>query len=323
MVVGLALTGLVGCSKPQGSCDRRADRDKTCTDVLASTIKDSSKADCAKDPVSHAKGTWSDGACEHDSAIAGCESSNSRTWYFPGGRVSKPEHVAQLCSAPGDKLVDAKGKKLTDVKAEKLPGEFTDRQVEDFVTTVTPQLESVLTAVSKIKAPSSAPSGAIRPSGGKAVEAPAATVYESDLSALGVTTTSSTETYPLKGGNDLRACAAAVRLKKRLDGYTAESVESALAWCPKIRYLLVVRLTKFTAADSHNGLQFKGGAAEGQVFAFEVPSGTPIGGYSFKAQSSEKVKSNEIEKDLRENIAKALDAGLKKASPTATLHFDF
>lgn len=74
-------------------------------------------------------------------------------------------------------------------------------------------------------------------------------------------------------------------------------------------------------ASGQTVVDFKSGKADGHVFVFELPSGKAIGGYPFKAESSAKVKSNELDSDFRANLSKALATGLGKADPGATLGF--
>ena len=314
---------VIGCKKPKGSCDQRADRDKTCKEILASTIKESSKSDCPNDPISKRKGTWSDGPCSHDDAIAGCEDSLSRTWYYQGsldGRVTKVEHVAHMCSM--GTLVDAKGKKLTGITAEPLAGDPKDREIEDLVATVPPKLQAILDGMRNVKLPAGAPSGVIKPSDGK-LDAPTATIWEPGLEAFGIDAKHDKEPFVMHQEDVLEGCNSAVRHKKRLNSHwSTEDVKKALAWCPTVEYLLVVRVTKHEEAETINVDLFKGGVVQGHVYAFELPSAKYIGGYSFRTESSAKVKSTELEKDLRNNLEKALNAGLKKANPAGNVTFD-
>jgi len=322
-VLALVVLGsLVGCKKPKGSCDLRADPDKTCEDILASTIKDSSKASCANNPTTHTKGTWSEGPCAHDDAIAGCQNSLSTTWYYPGsldGRVTKVEHVAHMCSM--GTLVDAKGKKLTGISAEPLPGQPKDREVEALVATVPPKMQQVLDGVRKIKLPSGPPSGVIRPTDGK-LDGPTATIWEKNLTYFGINSVSTDDPFTMSQERDLEACDVAVKTKQRLKDWPIDSMKRAVEWCPKVDYAMVVRVTKYEKAEDVGADYFKSGKIEGHVYAFELPSAKPIGGFSFKAESSAKVKASEYSKDLRLNMEKALNAALKKASPTATVQFD-
>lgn len=103
---------------------------------------------------------------------------------------------------------------------------------------------------------------------------------------------------------------------------THADIQKALVWCAALEHLVVVRTTKGESPSSYSGDAFTGGAVEGYVYVFDLPSGTPARGYTFKAKSSDRVKSNQLDSDLRNNVESAPNAGMAKASPKATLRWD-
>jgi hypothetical protein len=295
----------------------RSARDGTarCEEILASTIKDNSEDRCTKSTTATERGTWTANACDHTGAIAGCEHSISRVWYYPSGRISKVEHVAQMCSS--GRLIDANGKELKGVAPEPLgDGPASDPALDKLVASL-PTLVPTVAAIEKIRLPSGAPGGSVRPTGGKHVTA-GAVVYERELSTFADRAFEYEKALPLKDGDDFHACGVAVRAKDRQGKADAE-LKRVLAWCASLPYLLVVRTTKLESPTTRTALDFVGGHAEGHVFVYELPSGKAIGGYAFKAESSDKVKLSELDSDFRGNIAKALTTSLAKTDPGATL----
>jgi hypothetical protein len=81
-------------------------------------------------------------------------------------------------------------------------------------------------------------------------------------------------------------------------------------------------MVHFERPASHSGSEFTGGKADGYVVAYELPSGKAVGGFSFKAESSKRVKSDEMQSDFLWNIGKALQTALPKADPGATLKIE-
>lgn len=317
------LGALLGCNKPKGNCDARADKAKTCTEVLKSSLVESTKRECVDNPITHAKGTWADGACPRVGVIGACQTSSTRTWHYEGGRATKIEHVASGCAG---KVIAPDGNVVGGVIPEPWPADTSSPPSGTFGTVVADaKVQAMMKVIDKLKVPSGAPSGTIRPTGGKILKEPAATIWEKDLSGFG-STYRSTEDYPFFKANELRACGVAAEEKKKLDQYSDDGMKRALAWCPTLEYLLVVKTTKYKNAELLNGSQFVPGFAEGHVFAFELPSGAAIGGYSWKAESSKTVTgaphSGTIEKDFKDKIERALNDGLKKASPGTALQFD-
>jgi hypothetical protein len=308
--------GLVGCKAAKGSCDRRAD-DHTCEEITASTIVDSSKYQCPDNPITHVNGTWSAGACDRTNAIAACENSLSRTWYYPGGNIQKPEHVAKYCSDISGTLLDAKGKKLTGVTPEE-PGPRTDRKLAELVKSIGAPLESRVAAMEKISMPAGA-SGHVHPSGGKHITSHAAIVDDGDL--LKVTELEGYDVpFPMPDGPQLRACGAAVRKNTMVENDPKKQKE-AFSWCASLEYLVVVRASHLEVPKSYSGLNFVAGTVRGDVLIYELPSGKNIGGYAFHAESSKKVMSDELDSDFRTNYGKALAEGLAKADHGSTLAF--
>lgn len=317
----VAVGALVACNKPKGSCDARADKAKTCTDVLKSSVVESKKAECS----GAGAGTWSDLPCTQQGAIGACETSTTRTWFFPGGRVTKIEHVASGCAG---KVLGPDGKVVGGVIPEPWPADTTGGPPTGAFGAAGPvdaKVVAVVNAVDKVRSAGGTPSGAIKPTGGKTLKEPAATVWDRDLLVFG-SADRTTADYPFSESNDLRACAAAAKEKKKLDKYSDDGIKRSLAWCATLEYVLIVKTTKYKNAELLNGSQFVPGFAEGHVFAYELPSGTAIGGYAWKAESSKSVtgapNSATVEKDFKEKIEKALNDGLKKASPGTALQFD-
>lgn len=312
----LALLASTGCGRVRGSCDRRATAE-VCEEITSANIKDSASYKCTSSATATERGTWSTKACDRTGAIAACETNLSREWYYPG-RLTKVEEVAFLCGS--STLLDAKGKVLKGIVAEK-PPESKPRDPElTKLVTGTPSLEAVVSAIEKLKFPSSGSAATIRPSGGKHVTA-AAFVYEEDLTSFTDPKAAYRKDMPAKNGDDLRACGAAVRAKDRR-GMTDADLERVLTWCGSLTHLLVLRMSHFERPESHSGSEFKGGKADGYVVAYELPSGKTIGGFSFKAESSKRVKSDEMQADFRWNIEKAIQTAFVKADPGATLKLE-
>jgi hypothetical protein len=313
----LSLLSLASCKRVQGSCDQRAMGNARCEETLASTTKDNAEYRCTKSATATERGTWTANACEHTGAIAGCEDSLTRVWYYPSpsGPISKVEHVAEMCSF--GRLIDANGKELKGVAKEPLADVPASDPALDKVVASLPTLAPAVAAIEKIKLPSGAPSGSVRPTGGKHVAA-GAVVYERELSSFTDRAFEYEKALPLRDDEDFHACGIAVRWKNR-QGKTDAKLKRVLAWCASLPYLLVVRTTKLDAPTSRTVVDFASGHAEGQVFVYELPTGKAIGGYVFKAESSAKVKASELDADFRGNIAKAITASLAKADPGATL----
>lgn len=321
VVALLALATQAACNKPKGSCDRRAAAAKTCTELLASTLKDKAKHECPEDSVSHEKGTWSDGACDRTNAIAGCQNSLGRTWYYPGSVASKVEQVATLCDAPGDKLVDVKGKALTGIAKEPISKDRADTDVAALVAPLKSKIEPRIAAVEGIHVTSAAaPKGTITTA--KPLEAAtSAVVWDDDLVYL-TGTEGLDRAYKMPDSQRLRSCAVALRKQQRFFNPSDADLQKTLTWCSGLEHLVVVRTTKDESPSSYSGDAFKGGAVEGYVYVFDLPSGASAGGYTFKAKSSDKVKSNQLDSDLKNNFESAMNAGMTKASPKATLRWD-
>jgi len=318
----IALAALSGCGV-KGSCDRRKTGQADCIEVTSANIKDMKQSQCTSDPDSTNRGAWTEKkACDRTSAIAGCETNLDRTWYFGGGRLSKPEHVKQLCSS--GKLLDANGKELKDVKPEKLPdGPANDPALEAIISSVRGPLETNVAAIEKLRLPAGA-SGAVRLTGGKHVLAgpTVAAVYDEDLTNFVDQKASYRKVYPLKDGDDLHACGIALRSKQRQSRSDAE-MGRILKWCSQLTTLIVVRTTKLDSpVDKGNLTDFHTGLVEGNVTVFELPTGKVAGSYAFKAVSSDKVKASQLESDFFGNYEKALTTGLAKSDPGATYTFD-
>lgn len=308
---------VVGCNSVKGSCDHRAD-DHRCEEILASTIASTSKFNCADDPISHVKGTWNTAACDHTGAIAACETNLSRTWYYPGGNVQKPAHVAKYCSDIMGKLLDEKGKALKDVAPED-PGPQSDDKLSAIVKSLGAPLEAHLAAIEKISVPAGA-SGHIAPSGGKHVtSAHTAIIDESDLTHL-TDLDGYQSPFPMQDGVQLHVAAAAVR-KNVMAERDPKKQKDILTWLATLEYLVVVRTPHMEFPKSYNGLNFVGGSVRGDVHVFELPSGKSIGGFPFHAESSKTVQSDEIDSDFRTNYAKALTDDFAKADHGSTLTF--
>lgn len=307
----------VGCNSVKGSCDHRAD-DHQCDEVLASTIKDSAQSGCAENPITHVKGTWGTGACDHTGAIAACEDNLTRTWYFPGGNVQKPAHVAKICSGIAGKLLDEKGKGLKDVTPED-PGPQSDAKLAALVKSIGAPLEARLAVIEKISLPGGA-SGHIQPSGGKHVtSAHTAIIDDGDILYLDKLDAYQSP-FPMQDGVQLHVAAAAAR-KNVMGERDPKKQKEILTWLATLDYLVVVRAPHMEFPKGYNGLQFEGGSVKGDVHVFELPSGKSIGGYSFHAESSKTVKSDEIDSDFRTNYAKALSDDFTKADHGSSLTF--
>lgn len=321
IVALMALTTQAACNRPKGSCDRRTTAAKTCTEVLASTIKDRAKHECPDNSISHEKGTWSDGPCDRTNAIAGCQTNLDRTWYYPGSVASKVEQVATLCSAPGDKLVDAKGKALTGIAKEPIAKDRPDGDVASLVTPLKSKIEPRIAATEALRiTTAAAPKGTITTAKPLAA-ATSAVVWDDDVVYL-TGTDGLDRKYKMPDSQRLRSCAVALRQQRRFMNASDTDLQKTLAWCSALEHLVVVRATKEESPGSYSGDAFTGGAVEGYVYVFDLPSGAPAGGYAFQAKSSDKVKSNQLDSDLKNNFEKALNAGMAKASPKAALRWD-
>lgn len=314
-IIVLSLPALAACNSVKGSCDRRADN-HTCEEITASTIKDTAQANCPEDPISHVKGTWATTACDRTSTIAACQDSLSRTWYYPGGNVQKPAHVAKLCSDISGKLLDANGKAVKDVDAE-APGAQSDDKLAALVKSIGVPLESRIAAIEKISL-SAAPHGPVHAGAGKHITAHAAVVDDGDLVYL----TDLNEykmRFHMPDGEQLRTCATAVR-KGQMAERDPKKQKELLTWCATLEYLLVVRSPKMEFPKGYNGMNFEAGEVKGDVLAYELPSGKPLGGYAFHAESSKKVLSDELDNDFRTNYQQALMDGLAKSDHGSSLH---
>jgi hypothetical protein len=315
VVVLACVLGTLGCNSVKGSCDHRAD-DFQCEDVLASTIKDHAEADCPENSISHVKGTWSKSACDRTGAIAGCDTGLTRTWYFPGGNLQKPAHVAKYCADFSGKLVDDKGKALKDVTPED-PGPRSDDKLAALVKSMGAPLETRLAAIEKLSLPAGA-SGHVQPSGGKHVtSAHTAIVDETDL--LHLTELDAYQSpFPMQDGSQLHVCGAAVRKNKMAERDPKKQKEQ-LSWLASLEYIVVVRSPHMEFPKSYSGVNFVGGSVKGDVHVFELPSGKLVGGFPFHAESSKKVQSDEIDSDFRANYAKALTDDFAKADHGSSL----
>jgi hypothetical protein len=265
-------------------------------------------------------GTWSTGACDRTDAIAACEDNLTRVWFYKGGSVQKPAHVATLCADRYGKLLDANGKKLKDVTPEQAPPE-EDHKLAALLKAMGAPLEQRVAAVEKVKL-SDGPSGRLRPSGGKHITANAAVVNDGDL--LWLTDLADHDgAFPLPDGPRLRACAFAVRQTFMAQNDPAKRKEE-LSWCGQLEYLLVVRTSAMELPQTYNNnYNFVAGHAKGDVQIFELPSGKSIGGYAFRVASSEKLKESELARDFRANFEKAVSDGLAKADPGSALKVTF
>ncbi|MBX3227540.1 MAG: hypothetical protein KIT84_14390 [Labilithrix sp.] len=314
---------VAGCGV-KGSCDRRANAFE-CEEITASTIKDMAENKCTSAPNTQDRGVWAEKkACDRTGAIGGCEGNLSRTWYYPGGRVTKLAHVRQLCSS-SSKVLGPDGKEVTGVVAEKLPDgpAGPDPGLEAIISSMRGPLEANVAAIAKLRVPPGAATGTVKLTGGKHVLASkeVAAVYDDDLPRFVDLKLPYRKDYPLDG-DDLRTCGAAVRAKNRQFKSDAD-LAAILKWCSQLTTLLVVKTTKLEKPVDKNDLtNFHGGLVEGIVTVFELPSGKVAGSYAFKAESSEKVKANELEDDLRKSFGKALGAALAKADPGATYTFE-
>jgi len=322
LALGIFVGSLTGCGV-KGSCDHRPAGTLECEEVTSANIKDTVQNKCTSDPNSNNRGTWADKkACDRTGAIAGCETNLSRRWYYPGGQVSKPEHVKTLCYS--GKVLDAKGKELKDLKEEKLPAVVAkDATLDVLISSVRGPLEANVAAIEKLRV-TGAPTGSVRLTGGKHVLAggTVAAVYDDDVGSFVDPKAEYRKEYPLKDGDDLHACGLATRAKHR-QGKSDADIGRILTWCSRLTTLLVVRATKLDApVDKGNLTDFHTGLVLGNVTVVELPSGKVAGSYAFKAESSDKVKSSELESDFIKNYEKAMAAGLAKADPGATYTFD-
>jgi hypothetical protein len=312
---------LFGCNRVQGSCDRRATGDGTCEEITMSTIKDSQAYECRKSDNALRRGTWTEKkACDHTGAIGACETSQGRTWYYPSGRVTKIEHVAQLCSM--GKVLDGTGKQVKNVAPEALAdGPRADPGLDAIAAPFKAALEANIAAVEKIRMGGATP-GTVRLTGGKHVTAGsnAAAVWWNDVSSAADHKIENTKWLPFSEGDDLQSCAYAVRTHDR-SGRSDDEMKRLFKWCAGLTVLLVVQYSKLENPSSRSGSDFFSGKLEGTVHVYELPSGKLAGGYPFKAESSDKVKSNQLMSDFMTNVDKSLTTGLAKADPGATFAF--
>ncbi len=299
---------LVACNSVKGSCDRRADN-HTCEETLASTIKDSAESHCPEDPISHVKGTWAAGACDHTNAIAACQDNLSRTWYYPGGSVQKPSHVAKWCSSISGKLLDANGKVLKDVAPEEAGPESDDKLIA-LVKSMGVPLESRIATLEKLTLPA-APHGPVHAGAGKHITAHAAVIDDGDLTYL-TDLDSYKMQFPMPDGAQLRVCGTAVR-KNKMAERDPKKQKEILTWCSTLEYLLVVRSPHLDSPKSYNGSNFVAGTVRGDVLVFELPSGKPLGGFAFHAESSKKAQSDALDSDFATNYQQAIMDGLAKS----------
>ncbi len=307
-------TCLLACNSVKGSCDRRADN-HTCEEILASTIKGSAQSNCPDDPISHVKGTWAAGPCDHKDAIAACQDNLSRTWYYPGGSVQKPAHVAKRCSDSSGKLLDANGKALKDVVPEEAGPESDDKLIA-LVKSMGAPLESRVAAMEKLRLPT-APHGPVHAGAGKHITAHAAVVDDGDVISL-TDLDSHQSPFPMPDGEQLRVCAAAVR-KSKMGERDPKKQKEILTWCSTLEYLLIVRTAHMDFPKGYNGLNFEGGTVKGDVLVYELPSGKALGGYAFHAESSKTVQSDAIDSDFATNYQQALMEGLAKSDHGSSL----
>jgi hypothetical protein len=125
------------------------------------------------------------------------------------------------------------------------------------------------------------------------------------------------QTYRITGSAVFLSCARVVRKKEP----KVDEPRGKLERCAKAQYLVVIRTKKLEAPKSYSGVNFVAGFAEGDVLIYSLPEMKLLGGYPYKAESSKQVKSNEIDKDMQENLATSMKEGLRKLQPESKLYF--
>lgn len=321
-----ALFALAGCGA-KGSCDRRATGTTTCEDSLKHGEID--EIECKSNTDLTKRGAWSTKACDRTGAIGGCETSYNRVWYYPGSRASKIEQVAALCPAEGHPIgVD--GKKVT-VTPEKPSEVLNDRALMALGAPYKAQLDGNVVAFEKIRTELQAPAalnGTVRLTGGKhvMVGATTAAVWDRDLQHfLDPKPLDRSSIYTFPKGHDLFLCGRGWKLQDR-QAVPDDSMKRVFEWCAGLTTLAVVTSTdiKKPVLDSATK-QFQTGHATGTVYVFELPSGKLAGGYPYKAENSDEVKTKYakfgLDSDLTANLGKALTTGLQKADPGSTYVF--
>jgi len=92
----------VGCgnrdsSEVIGSCyvPRMSDQSTACLEYSAHEKTKEFKQICR--PV--LKGKWSDGACDTEGSLGGCDLGDNKIWLFPAGKYQTSEDVVSYCAS--------------------------------------------------------------------------------------------------------------------------------------------------------------------------------------------------------------------------------
>jgi hypothetical protein len=108
---------------------------------------------------------------------------------------------------------------------------------------------------------------------------------------------------------------------------TGKQVVRAMEQFERLRYLLVIRLSKYVPA-SGNWTSFTSGRCAGEAQLFDINSGNLVGGFQFQVQNSDEVyvtRQGDAEMGLASNIRfnanKAVRDKLKQMFPAATPAF--
>jgi len=90
--------------------------------------------------------------------------------------------------------------------------------------------------------------------------------------------------------------------------------------CAVMRYLVVIKLDVFKDTEYIDKEKFGGGGAIARVHVFDLEAGGKhLGGVPFEAQSSDSVRSGDIDSDLRQNFYGSLKKAVAAQLPDADL----
>ena len=165
-------------------------------------------------------------------------------------------------------------------------------------------------------------SGVVRFTGGRhALLGTTTAVWDDELPSFTDRKAEYKKKLPFNDTDQLHACGIGVRAHDR-QGRSDAEMTKVFKWCAGLTTIFVAHANKLDLPEKKLGAEeFFTGKADGTVYAFELPSGKLAGGFTFKAENSDRVKANALEADFTANMDRALTGGLTKADPGATYTF--